>query len=223
MGASKSRRSRSVAIEKNRYGLARPRNTRDPLPVIGIVCDDAKTAIAYFAILKRLVKEKLTLTVIRNPCDRATPDEIVGEATRFLSSLQAKRSRDDHDRGSVWALIDLEQAHDRRAAARRAKQVASRSGVIVVLSDPCYEMWTLLHLADTGESFADCGAVLNRVEREWIRKFNQPFGPKAQADYAKIIPFRTSAIASARKHHVAGDPSWTEIYMLMEEIEQKAK
>jgi hypothetical protein len=85
-----------------------------------------------------------------------------------------------------------------------------------------YEVWTLLHLVDTGTAFLDCQAVLARVESEWQARFGQPFGKKAQADYAKIIGDRRVAASRARKHCEAGDPSWTEVYLLIEEIERLA-
>jgi len=191
---------------------------RDPLPVIVVVCDDAKTAVAYFELLKRSVKKKLTLTVVRNPCDRATAADVIAEAKRHQEQLQQPQSHDSSDQSSVWALIDLEQAPERRQLAKEAKEAGEKAGILVATSDPCYEVWTLLHILDTGEAFADCSAVVRRVEREWDRTFGQIFGSKAQADYTKIVPMMGAAAARARCHHEAMDPSWTEVYRLIEEV-----
>lgn len=219
MGASKSKRSRSVNIDRNRYGLSRPREIRRSLPVLVVVCDDAKTAVSYFNELKQKVKKKLTLRVVRNPSDRATPQDVINWAQVQKQKLVEESSHDDTDRSEVWALIDLEQESARRAAGFAAKEAGETAGISVALSDPCYEVWTLLHLADTGESFDNCNSVLSRIEVEWHKKLGQEFGKKAQADYSKILPARTDAAVRARKHHEVPDPSWTEIYLVSEMID----
>jgi hypothetical protein len=91
----------------------------------------------------------------------------------------------------------------------------------VALSNPCYELWSLLHLVDTGEMFINCAAVIERLAKEWQGRFKQAFGPKAQADYSKIIEDRMAAVARARKHHENGDQSWTEVYLVVEDIERR--
>jgi hypothetical protein len=183
-----------------------------------VVCDDAKTSVAYFTLVKRAVKEKLTLTIVRNPDDRATPIDVVASAVRQKRQLTQEKVHDAKDKSVVWALIDLEQDPKRRQAGFAAKKAGEKDGVSVAISDPCYEVWTLLHLADTGEAFADCSAVITRIEREWPKQFGQAFGKKAQADYSRILQNREIAASRARRHHEAGDQSWTEVYLVIEKI-----
>lgn len=206
MAARGGRRSRSRALGRPRYG-SRPVGTRRPLPVIVVVCDDARTAVSYFNEVKLRVKEGLTLKVVRNPHDRASAADVVEAAKRQLSVFRQRRSRDEADQTAVWALIDLEGTPDRRRAAQNAKRAGEADGIRVALSDPCYEVWTLLHLVDTGETFINCQAVLQRVAHEWQEKFQQAFPAKAQADYSKIIADRMQAAARAREHHARKDPS----------------
>jgi len=190
-----------------------------------VVCDDARTAVSYFDLLKRLIKGKLTLTVVPKPHCRASAKEVVEVAKKKLNSLQQARSHDEEaDRNSVWALIDLEDTSASQEAARNAKKAGEKLGIQVALSNPCYEVWTLLHLVDTGKTFANCNAVRKSIEHEWLKCFGQEFGKKAQADYFKIIEDRTKAAARAKKHREAydgeGDPSWTEVYLLSNEIDR---
>jgi len=214
VGAGKSKFSKEAIANRERYGRARRTEYRPTLPVVVVVCDDAKTAVAYFSVLKRLVKTNVTLKVKRNPSDQAGPMDVIDAAKAELTSLDDSEG----DRSSVWGLVDMEQDHDRREEAKAAKDSGSASGIKVALSDPCYELWTLLHLVDTGGMFNGCHAVLVELEREWRRQFGQPFGPKAQADYSRIIDRRNVAAERARAHHENKDPSWTEIYLLIEEI-----
>jgi hypothetical protein len=91
VAAGKSRKSRSVTIDRSRYGSRRT-CMRPPLPVIVVVCDDTRTAVAYFGVLKRRVKEKLTLRVEPKPHDRASADEVVAHAHRgSAASSDARR------------------------------------------------------------------------------------------------------------------------------------
>lgn len=221
-GAGKSRFSKEARAGRARYTSKRRTDFRPPLPIIVIVCDDAKTAVRYFNRLKRLVKETVTLKVKRNPSDQATPMDVINCAINHISKLGGGNSNDDDDRDSVWALIDLEEADVRRQQALYAKEQGESAGIYVALSDPCYEMWTLLHLVSTGEMFHNCDAVKKRLETEWRKEFGKEFGPKAQANYSKILPTIAIAAQRAKEHKENDDQSWTEIYLLIEEIYRHA-
>jgi hypothetical protein len=220
-GARKSRHSKEGTANRERYGKRRSEH-RAPLPVIIVVCDDSKTSVAYLKLLQRELKRRLTLRIYRSPADWATAAQTVDCAEGHLKALQEASAHDDSDQNSVWALIDLEQEGDRRQKAEQAKADGRTRQINVALSDPCYEVWTLLHLVDTGETFLNCSAVIERLEAEWHKRFGQPFGPKAQADYSKIIGDRLTAAARARVRRERPDPSWTEMYLLIEEIAKRS-
>lgn len=197
-----------------RYGVSRRLDTRAPLPVVAIVCDDTKTAVAYFNELKREVKARVALRVERASRCGASAASLLGQAEAILESLEHRETGD-----SAWVLLDMEAEEDRRTRAVQAKQQGK--GVVVLLSDPCFEVWTLAHLVDTGEAFTDCTTVLIRVKAEWKRKFGVDFGDKkAQADYSKLMPLRENAIRNAKKRDPKRDASWTEVYRVVEEIDR---
>ncbi len=202
--------------QSDRYGL-RPRRSqvRSPLPVVVVVCDDSRTAPAYFRELKREVKQHIALNISPAGCQGGSPATVVERAIAEHEKLRD----DDDDRDTVWALIDTEREPICRTRAEDAKKNGEKCGIKVALSDPCYEVWTLLHLEDTGRHFDDCGQVLDRVKHLWQERFGQQFGPKAQADYSKIIHLRHEAAARAKRHCEAGDQSHTEIYKIIERIE----
>ncbi len=197
-----------------RYGARRVR-VRRPLPVVVIVCDDSKTAVSYFTSLKREVRESVTLQI--EPTG-AEPIAVVDAAIEQRASLRDDESRDEQDRDAAWALIDLERETRRREEADKAKKAGAAAGINVALSEPCYEVWTLLHLVDTGQMFSDCSAVLDLLKKAWRAEFHEDLGKKAQADYRKILGNRKEAAARARRH--CNDPSCTEIYLLSEEIDR---
>jgi len=213
------KRSRKDRSPTNRYGR-RPVGTRLPLPVVVIVCDDSATAPAYLEHLKREVRQFVTLRIYPASCGEGSPARVVDRAIRHHDDLSLDQQPDETSRDCVWALIDLEHEDHRRRQAKHEKQRAEEKGVRVALSDPCYEVWTLLHLEDAGSAFANCAQVIERVRYLWRRQFGEPVDRKARIDYGRIISMRHEAAARARKHHRADDPSWTEVYQILENIEE---
>lgn len=216
-GARKSRHSKHGRSKRERYGQ-RSVATRSPLPIVVIVCDDTVTAPAYFAELQRLCKQHVTLRVVPASHKGASPPAVVDQAMSEHAELE-KPAGDENDTNIVWAVLDLEREGNRRKQAETEKKRAEGGGVKVALSNPCYEVWTLLHLEDTGEHFENCGKVLNRVKKAWKEGFGQAFGPKAQADFSKIIDLRQKSAKRAKQHQQNDDPSWTEVYKITEDIE----
>lgn len=218
MSARKSRFTKEGQSNRAQYGR-RPVETRPTRPVMVIVCDDAKTAVRYFNEVARSLRGQLTLKVKRNPFDRAGPADVISSAIDELHSLQNVST--EGDTSTVWALIDLEQDAARQAQAWEAKKTGERNNVSVALSKPCYELWTLLHLVSTGAMFTNCAAVLAELERAWQEKFDQPLGPKAQVDYRKILGEMDTAASRAEEHRKRSDPSWTEVYLVVQAIRHR--
>ncbi len=181
---------------------------------IVIICDDTETAVAYFEVLKQEVEKTVILDVRRACRHGATPTQLWQQAGEAAIEIG------DPDEGdAIWVLLDLEADNSRRREAAAIKEKSQNHGVIkVALSDPCFEVWTLAHFADTGGAVHDCATITARVKKEWQRHFKETISKKSQADYAKLSPLRPRAISNAQKHHQRGDPSYTEIYIVVDHI-----
>jgi hypothetical protein len=139
---------------------------------------------------------------------------VLNHALELDKSLKPKQEGD-----STWVLLDMESEKFKQEHAQRAKKRAVSGEVKVLLSNPCYEIWTLAHFVDTGEAFHNCGAVIARVKAEWKQKFGISFGSKkGHADYAKLMPLQGEAVKNAKKRNPQQDPSWTEVYKAVEAI-----
>jgi len=220
MGA---KHSKNADTKHPRYGLLRPQKVCPTLPIVVVVCDDVKTAVAYFNELKREVKRKVTLDVIPAYRHGATPNEVVDLAVKKAKGYQGDASHDLKDtEESVWALIDLEGDQNRQNDVQNAKNKGENKGINVALSKPCFEVWTLAHFVDTGKHFNDCNAVLDNVATEWKKNLNIHFDKKQKAnnDYGKLMPLRNEALKSARKRNPKTDPSWTEVWQVIDDIEK---
>jgi len=206
--------SKHKNVSHKRYGASRPYQTRPTLPVVTVVCDDTRTAVAYFTELKGQVKAQVTVKVERARRCGASADYVLKDAVGLAKALDPSQKND-----STWVLLDMEAEGYRQAQAQQAQKSAAGKGVYVLLSKPCYEVWTLAHLIDTGEAFNNCAAVVDRIKTEWEKKFRTGFGSKkGQADYGKLMPLRDTAVQNAKRRSRERDPSWTEVFKVVEAI-----
>lgn len=87
------------------------------------------------------------MIVIKIAKNRGDPLDLVMAAVeqKKESSSLARRSRDNnllYDQ--IWRVLDVDQ-HERLAAARK---LAVREKINLAVSNPCFELWALLHLVD---------------------------------------------------------------------------
>ena len=188
---------------KNRYGARRTTGTRPVLPIIEVVCDDTRTAVAYFNRLKQEVSGKKVVKVVPAPSTGASADEVIDLASTPSES-------DD----MTFVLIDSDT--NPNVSVARAK--ANAKQVMLLVSHPCFEVWTLAHVQDTGEAFLDCNAVLARLKLKWKDAFGSEMGPKAQARYEKLAASRQVAIERCKRRDPDTNPSWTEVWRAVEVI-----
>lgn len=118
-----------------------------------------------------------------------SPEAVVAYAADFVA-----RASDDFD--EVWCVYDVDE-FDVGLAGREAARHRFRLAV----SDPCFELWLLLH-------HEDCGAFLGgyrEVERR-LRK-HLPGYDKTRLDFADYANGVVEAIRRAEKLGDAGNPS----------------
>jgi hypothetical protein len=188
---------------------------RPTLPVVTVVCEDTTTAVAHLPELKREVKTKVTVRVEPAPHSGAGAEDVLNHGLELADALASTQPGD-----STWVLLDTEaEAYKREQAQQAKKKAASRKLITVLLSNPCFEVWTLAHFVDTGAAFKNCAAVVSRVKAEWKKAFASDFGrKKGQADYSKLMPPRDQAVRNTKKREPEREGSWTEVYQVVEAI-----
>jgi hypothetical protein len=165
------------------------------------LCDDTKTAPQYFDLLKYEFRDQKTIHVCRAPHCGANAAEVI-ELAKGMKPTEPEPG------DATFVLVDSDTNPDVQAL----RSACIEAGVRLSLSKPCYEVWTLAHLEDTGQAFLDCGAVVRRVKAKWRREFGQSFNRKSQADYSKIMPRRGEAIRRSRQRNATNSQSWTEVW-----------
>lgn len=132
-------------------------------------------------------------------------------------AAEEKGKLSDDEGVTVWVLVDLEMSPDSDTLTNNLRNKATKHGVKVLLSQPCFEVWILLHFVDTGRLFTSCDHVLREVKKQWKVTFEREFPrKKAQADYQMLMDRITNAATHARSHDATKSRSWTEIWQVAE-------
>ncbi|MGR4042510.1 RloB family protein [Pseudomonas sp. 910_21] len=205
--------------------LKRSVQTIDPKVEIYIVCEGKNTEPTYFESCANyygngLVKVKplpgagVPLTIVQ------TAKDLKEKLTDSRNKQKIKNSFDSCFR--VWAVFD----RDEHPEVERALAIAAESKIDVGFSNPCFEIWPLLHLIEYGSQDGR-HAVQKRLSSEM---------PNYDHERAAIIDFdlikenfgtaliRANKLQAAREAEncIHGCPS-TNIGKLVEKIVQNGK
>ncbi len=153
-----------------RFGRLRRRGaTREPLARVLIVCEGQVTEPHYFNQLRHLERCPVALKLHGG----AVPKTLVEMAVKMKkeSGARAGRKRDQNLRyDHVWCVFDV----DAHPSIADALQQARDNGICTAVSNPCFELWALLHFQDQTKS------VTRQVVQSLCRKH--------MPGYAKELP-----------------------------------
>jgi RloB-like protein len=138
---------------------------------------------------------------------------------RREAEQEARRLRDDNvEFDEVWCVFDVDQ-HERLAAAR---EQARANGIHVALSNPCFELWLLLHFRDHTAHLDGKKAI--SLLRSHVKGYHKHVdflvfrdGYDSAVDRAKNLERRGQSAGSPD-----GNPS-TSVYRLTERIREEGK
>ncbi|HVA45797.1 MAG TPA: RloB family protein [Pirellulales bacterium] len=187
---------------------------RNPKPVILVVCEGKNTEPQYIDGYKRHVHNPRVDIEI-------APETGVPRSLVRVAKERKKAAADESDRqrdpnlayDSVWCVFDI----DDHPNVGEAKEMARDNGIELAISNPCFELWLLLH-------FRENPGMQNRhVMKDMLEKF--------VPDYDKRVEFTTYAdgyqTAAGRARRMdeqatadndAGRNPTTSVYQLTEQI-----
>jgi hypothetical protein len=119
--------------------------TREPKRRILIVCEGEVTEPGYFRAFQHAVRNRRVHVEIAR--QHGVPMTIVEIAVRLHaeSKDEARRQRDDNLLwDEVWGVFDVDEHPNLEQACR----LAVGSGILLAVSNPCFELWALLHFQD---------------------------------------------------------------------------
>jgi len=116
---------------------------KDPKDVILVFTEGEVTEPQYLTLLqKHLNTVRLTIEVIPGP---GVPKTLVAKARDAKKASDKEARRDTTLKyQSIWCVFDVD-SHPNMA---EAKQTAEQNNIKLAISNPCFELWLLLHHGD---------------------------------------------------------------------------
>jgi len=201
-------------VPPSRAGGRNRRRVR-PLKTRILVCTEGRvTEPDYLNNLRR----KLRQAPVAIEIDPAHGDPLflVRRASEVLSETRRARRRGSANEGfdQVWCVVDVDD-HPRLQAA---KELAARESIPLVISNPCFEVWALLH-------FEECTAYLGRGDAARRLRAHIPEYEKALSTQlldGKFALAKQRAVTLREFHQDGGvdarsNPS-TEVFLLVDAI-----
>ena len=150
--------------------LKRRRSQREPKRRFILFCEGKNTEPAYFDAVKRACVSALIdvevvpavgvpYTIAESAGERARSDGLARNSRRKMNSFE--------ENDQVWAVFDRDQ-HPR---FNDAVALCEQAGVHVARSNPCFELWLILHEQDYDryETRRDMQKILGRIRPEYAR------------------------------------------------------
>lgn len=129
--------------------LNRPKHKREPKQRFILFCEGAKTEVAYFQAIRRVYSSTLIVEVHGGSGVPYTIAEKAIEQAKLLGlTRRSRRKKDSYEEGDqVWAVFD----RDDHPRFNEAVANCQTSNVGVGLSNPCFELWLILHEREFGK------------------------------------------------------------------------
>jgi hypothetical protein len=162
--------------------------TRAPKRRILIVCEGRVTERTYFKQFQHEFRNSLVHVEVAR--ESGVPMTVVQEAIRLRDEAlaEAKAQRDENSRwDDVWGVFDI----DEHPNVVEAKDRARAAGIELAISNPCFELWGLLH-------FQDQRAHIERHAAASALRAHMPTYTK-ELDFYLMKPLYEEAVQRARK------------------------
>jgi hypothetical protein len=190
---------------------------REPLPRILIVCEGTSTEPAYFRETRHL--ERIPVELAFRP--GGVPKTLVERAVALKrrANQAAKQNKDSNQNyDHIWCVFDV----DEHPYLPESRQQAKDNQIEIAVSNPCFELWALLH-------FRDQSARIERVAlHSECKKFIPGYVKKLPA--SKLLPLYGDALRRdqeldtwQRSRGSDGANPSTGVYRLTEQIKSHGR
>ena len=206
-------------IDRRSHSLDRPRGRRNAGMRFLVFCEGAVTERGYFEFVRTVLRGSLIQLEVSK--ERGDPLRLVQQAvrTRDDAADRARRLRDDNVRfDSVWCVVDVDE-HPR---LEEAVALAKQEKINMAISNPCFELWCLLHFADQ-TAHLTCQEATTRL-RLYIPDYGKDLDCRRLEGRYEAARDRAMQLGllHARHGHPTDDNPSSNVWILIEELREKA-
>ncbi len=179
-----------------------------------IVCEGENTEPQYF---KQFALHHKNSRVKVKLADRTgVPFSLVRAAKEYKNEA-ARAAKREHDENiafdSVWCVFDI----DEHPHVHEARNMANANGINLAISNPCFELWLLLHLRDSpGMQHRH---AMQAMMKDFIKDYDKNVNFKHYAqDYERAVERAKKLDTLAAQVGEPGRNPTTNVYELTESI-----
>ncbi len=216
----RTRRPRQAAPRER---FPRPkRAAHAPRRTVLLVCEGEKTEPNYFWALvgEEGVTQRCTVTVKKG--EGRTPELALRKA------MGQKRQADDRQQpyDEIWVVVDVETRRD-PSDWETIRRQAAKNSIRLCLSNPCFEVWFLMHFGHSGTGFLNARQATEELNKLWNAHFDRDYDKGDEGHYEKVAHLTDDAIKNAKwvlanqhagKQDILECNSATEVYELVEHL-----
>ena len=195
-----------------------------------IAAEGRNTENIYFESMKAsLCASDVHVEVLHRDSNNSSPDNVYEQIRGFMNEY----SIDDDDQ--LWIVVDKDKWRDKMLSSI-AQYCIQNSNLRFCVSNPCFELWLLLHLEDIASYSKDQLAELSANKKQarrgdtWLKKhMKELIGHYKESDYDAMafLPHIATAIKRAEELDVNPTDRWpqdigTRVYLLAKSIMGKS-
>lgn len=172
-------------MSHKRDDLRRRKPFADPRPRILVCCEDEVTEASYLNSLKAELRIRLVQV---EGVPGGNPQTLVDHAVQRKQKAErdARREKDDNLKyDDVWCVFDV----DLHEHIPEAEQKANANQIMLAVSNPCFDLWLLLH-------FQDQRAHIKRDRAQSVCRDHMP-GYDKEVPFELLFPRYQSAVQRA--------------------------
>ena len=181
-------------------------------------------SIYFNAVKNELRAPNVHVEVLDRNSDESSPESVHRQVADFM------RQYNIEDDDELWLVIDRDRWQE-RMLSQVAQLCAQNSHLHFCMSNPCFELWLLLHLEDVDQYDDETKNALLRNKKNksgvtWLKKrMKDLLGSYAESNYdaLSLIPYTSVAMDRARRLDNNPQDRWPQsigsrVYLLMESI-----
>jgi hypothetical protein len=169
--------------------LRRPSPSFHGRPSLLVVCEGTETEPRYFKALRQELRLS-TLQVEIARSGGSAPIRVVDEALDQRTRREREAATDPTKLpfDEIWCVFDVDQhsSLDQALDKARAHQLS------VILSNPCFEFWFLLHFEQTGQAFLHCKRLVEHLGKKHLPGYDKGADVFDQLNPHKELAIRRS-------------------------------
>ncbi len=194
--------------------------------LIVIAAEGRKTENIYFEAMKAtLCASDVQMELLKRETDDSSPENVLNQIIDFKAEYKIE------DDDQLWVVVDKDKWTN-KMLAEVARYCAKDKHLYFCLSNPCFELWLLLHLDDVASYNEEQLKRLQENQKQkrngntWLKcKMKEKLGKYSESKYDAFCLLDTIDIAIERAQQLDTQPKsrWpknigTRVYRLVQNI-----